>query len=76
MVTPVCVDAGPILDQAFGLPAGDTGPLRSCSWHAAQQNQVGFWETHQSGARSGRPHQEGNIIISSMHLYIFLLLTF
>lgn len=59
MVAPLCADAGPVLDRTFGLPSGHTGPLRRCSRHAAQQNQVGVGETDQSGARGGGSHQKG-----------------
>ena len=27
MVAPLCADAGPVMDQAFGLPADDIDPL-------------------------------------------------
>ena len=59
MAAPFCADAGPVLNRAFGLPADHTEPLRWSSWHAAQQDQVGVWETDESGARYGGPHQEG-----------------
>lgn len=59
MVAPLCADAGPVVDQAFGLPADHVGPLRLCSRLAAQQDQVGVRETDQSRARGGGPHQEG-----------------
>lgn len=67
MAAAFCADAGPVLDRTFGLPANDAGSLRPCSWHAAEQDQVGVWETDQSGARRGGAHQEGG-----SHLFYFI----
>lgn len=59
MAAPLCPDAGPVLDRASDLPADHAGPVRQRPSYTAQQDQVGVWETHQSGAGRGRPHQEG-----------------
>ena len=59
MAAPLRAAAGPVVDRAPGLSADHARSLRQRFGNAPQQDQVGVWQTDQSGARGGGAYQEG-----------------